>query len=465
MAGLCAMLGGCGLGPAYQPPTMALPVTYTADSPRVGGQNWPEGDWWQQFGLPELDDLIAAARQGNNSVAAAAARVIQADAAVRIAGAPLLPSFSFGPSTSYTHNSPGGRIPSGSLDQRSYALTGGFTGYEVDLWGRLRANRQSAEATALADRFDQQTIILSTVASVATSYFEAVTFQDRLRTARQNLADSEQTLAAIRGRREAGTASDLDVAQQETLVEAERTNIPGLESSLKQIIIGLGILTGKLPEQISLTGGSLVGLALPPLGAGLPSDLLLRRPDVAFAEAALRGANADIRAARAAFFPTLSLSGDGGWQSGVLALLTGPGAAFGTLSAGLTQPIFDNGERSGLLEQAHGRELELVAGYRSAVLQALTDVETALTALRYATDQELQEQRAVVSAQRAEEISRAQLLAGTIDVTTLLSTQTSLYNAEDTLAQLRQARVLSMVNLIKALGGGWTVPATTPGGT
>jgi len=436
---------------------------------------WPAEDWWRGFGSAELDQLIARARAQNDDLVAAAARIRQADAALRIAAAPLLPSFDMQGGGSYTRLSPGGSggrsasasyssgaSGSANLNQQSYSLTGSFASYEIDLWGRLRANAQSANAALLASRFDQGTVALTVITSVANAYFQALTYQDRLRSAQSNLRDSQDTLAAITARRGAGTASDLDVAQQQTLVQTEQANVPALQSSYEQAVVALGILVGEPPENLTIRGTTLTDLSLPPVSPGLPSDLLARRPDVAYAEAGLVQANANIRAARAAFFPTLSLTGNGGWQSTALALLTGPGAAFGTLSASLVQPIFDNGLRRAELDQTLGRQEELVADYRKSVLQALTDVETALVGLHYAADQEVLQRRAVDSARRAAQISRAQMLAGTIDVTTLLTTESTLYNTEDTLAQVRLTRALDLISLYKALGGGW-VPPASPG--
>lgn len=458
------LLGGCTLGPDYQRPALDLPAAFSATTASAA-RAWPAEEWWHGFSAAELDSLIAEARAHNDDLAAAAARIRQADAALRIAGAPLLPSFGLDANTSYTRLSPGGANGGGrasaaaGLDQHSYALTGNFASYEVDLWGRLRASQAAARATALASRFDQGTVALTVITGVANTYFQALTYQDRLRSAEANLRDSEQTLAAIAGRRAAGTASDLDVAQQQTLVATERANVPALRSSYEQAVLALGILVGRPPESIHLQGTTLTALALPPVAPGLPAELLARRPDVAYAEAQMVAAHANVRAARAAFFPTLALTGSGGWQSTALGLLTGPGAAFGTLAAGLTAPIFDNGLRSGQLEQARGQQEELVAAYRKSVLQALTDVETALVALRYAADQEVLERDAVASARRAADISRAQMQAGTIDVTTLLTTETSLYNAEDALAQIRLSRALALISLYKALGGGWVLGA------
>jgi len=201
-------------------------------------------------------------------------------------------------------------------------------------------------------------------------------------------------------------------------------------------------------------------LPVPAPAPGLPGELIARRPDVAAAEAQLISENGNIRAARAAFFPSVTLSAAGGWQSLALTTLFGPGATAASLAGSVTQTIFDNGNLKGQLEQARGRSDELLADYRKAIVQAFTDVDDALTALRYATEQEALERQAVTTARRALDIARAQLEAGTVDITTVLTAELTLYGDEDTLVQVREARFLAAVNLFQALGGGWVQPET-----
>jgi NodT family efflux transporter outer membrane factor (OMF) lipoprotein len=307
-------------------------------------------------------------------------------------------------------------------------------------------------------RFDQQTVALTVVTDVATTWFTALSLSDRLAVAQRNLADTERTLAVIRGRFDAGTASALDVAQQESQVAIERAVIPGLRSQRDQQVIGLGILTGRPPEAITLQPGTLAHLALPPVAPGLPSSLLQRRPDVASAEAQLIAQNFNIQVARAAFFPTIQLTGSAGYQAAALNQLVGPGSVLMSLAAGLTLPMFDGGTLRGQLEQNKGRYDELLADYRKAVIQAFTDVDLALTEWRFTSEQEALQSVAAARARRAADIARAQMAAGTVDVTTVLTTETTQFNAEDTLVQVRLARFQALLSLYKALGGGWTQP-------
>ena len=346
-----------------------------------------------------------------------------------------------------------------TINVRDYSIGPLNAAYEVDFWGLNRAARQAAVSNAMFSRFDQQVVALTVVTNVANTWFTALGLADRLVVAQRNLADAEQILAVIRGRLDAGTASALDVAQQEALVAGERAVIPNLRNQLEQALIGLGILVGRPPEAITVRPGSLDTLSLPPVSPGLPSSLLQRRPDVAEAEAQLIAQNFDIKVARAAFFPSVQLTGSYGFSNAALNTLFTPGGTIVSLAAGLTQPLFDAGTLRGQLEQAKGRYDELLAGYRRAVIQSFTDVETALTAWRFTTEQEALQRQAVATAQRAADIARAQMLAGTVDITTVLQAETTLFNDQDILAQVRLARFQALLNLYKALGGGWIAPS------
>ena len=462
------LAAGCDLGPDYRRPALDLPAAYRAVPPEAAPA-WPAAAWWEGFHSPELNRLIGQAEAQNFDIAAAIARVRQADAQVRIAGAPLLPALNATGSAAWQHEGIGAFGTSSlrrggsnaSFDLHSYSAGLSAT-YELDFWGRNRATRQAAVASAMFSRFDQQTVALTVVTNVATTWFTALSLADRLVVARNNLATAEANLAVIRGRFAAGTASALDVSQQAALAAAERALIPAFESQLEQQLIALGILIGEPPERIEVRPGTLTTLDLPPVGPGLPVELLARRPDVAAAEARLIAQNFNIKVARAAFFPSISLSTSAGYQAAALNHLITPGSALASAAASLTAPIFDGGTLRGQLDLAKGRYDELLADYRKTIVQALTDVETAMTAWRYATRQEALQRIAVETARRAAEIARAQLQAGTVDVTTVLTAETTLFGDEDTLVQVRLARTQALLNLYKALGGGWSSADTSP---
>ena len=458
-----ALLAGCRLGPDYQAPVQDLPDAWNAPASQAAPS--PSTTWWKGFRSAELDGLMADALAGSFDIQAAIARVRQADAQLRVAGGALLPTLSGSAGANWSRGS-GARI-GGSGGQSQFGITrrtvetrsyniGPSVSYQLDFWGGLRATQDAAAAGALFSRYDRQTVTMTVLGSVATAWVTALAAQDRLAVAQRNLHDAEEILKAIQARQDAGTASLLDTSQQQTLVAGIRAIVPGLRVQREQQVAALAVLVGRLPERIEVRTGTLTNLILPDVRPGLPSTLLARRPDVAAAEANLIAQNANIRAARAAFFPTISLTGSGGWESAALSNLISPQSVLLNAAASATQTIFDNGRLRGQFEQSRARYDELLADYRKTVVQAFVDVENALTAWRQFSEQERLEREAVATAQRAADIARAQVLAGTLDIVTALQTQTSLFNDLDLLAQARLARVQALVNLYQALGGGWT---------
>jgi outer membrane protein, multidrug efflux system len=454
-------LARCATGHDQATPELDIPAAFRA-SAATAMAAWPSDTWWTGFASPELNALIEQARTQNFDIQAAIARVRQADAQVRIAGAALLPTLNGTASAEWEHlgvNAGGSSFrgaagSNASADFRSYGI-GLSAAYQVDFWGHNLAHRESLVASAEFSRFDQRTVALTVITNVANTWFTALALADRLAVARRNVADSEQTLAVIRGRLQAGTASALDVANQATLVAGEQANIPSFQSQLEQALISLGILVGEPPERITVRPGTLTALKLPVVSPGLPSALLERRPDVASAEAQLIASGFDVTTARTAFYPAVNLTGSAGYQAPALNALISPGGFIASLAAGLAAPIFDAGTLRGALEQAKGRQAELLADYRKAVVQAFTDVDNALTAWRYGSEQEKLQVVAVDTARQAAMIARQQMLAGTADVTAVLTAEAALFTAEDTLVQVRLARVQALLNLYKALGGGW----------
>jgi NodT family efflux transporter outer membrane factor (OMF) lipoprotein len=254
----------------------------------------------------------------------------------------------------------------------------------------------------------------------------------------------------------------LDVAQQETAVATLSATVPPLQTELQKNLDALAILVGQLPERFDVSPGTLGDLSMPLVTPGIASELVSRRPDVAEAEAGLVAANADIAAARAAFFPSVQLTVEGGFESAALASSLGPASALFTLAAGVTQPIFAGGRLRGQYRVSQARYDELVQMYRKSVVSAFADVEDALMATRQTGEQEARQAQAAAAARRAHDISVAQLRAGTADQLAVLTAQTALFNAEDALVQVKLARLQATVGLFQALGGGWQTP---PGGS
>jgi NodT family efflux transporter outer membrane factor (OMF) lipoprotein len=315
---------------------------------------------------------------------------------------------------------------------------------------------RSAEELAVASRFDREVIALTTVVAAANAYFQVLAAQDRLRVAQENLASATRVLGLIQQRLQAGTASALDTAQQESLVNTQRAAIPPLEQTLRLNRVTLAVLMARPPERVTIRGGSLRSITYPRVTPGLPSELLTQRPDIREAEANLAAANANVENARAQLLPSITLTGEGGYQSAVLKTLLRPESAFFTLAAGLTQPIFEGGRLLGNLDLQKGRQDELLQNYRKAVISGFADVENALDAIRRTTERERLQREVVASSRRAFDISEQRLREGTVDLVTVLQTQQTLFQAEDALAQARLAHVQAILSLYQALGGGWS---------
>jgi NodT family efflux transporter outer membrane factor (OMF) lipoprotein len=416
----------------------------------------PTLDWWRGFGSPELTDLMEEAQKVNLDIAAAVARFIQADAQARIAGAALLPNVSGGGQEAYsrTSGSSASGLTNGGREVVNYSASLSAS-YQLDFWGQNRDALRAAEDTATANRFDRDVVALTTLTSVATAYFQVLASQDRIRTAEQNVASATRVLEAIRLRFKAGTGTDLDVAQQEAVVANQRAAVPPLRQSLAQNINALATLVSRPPESLHVTGGSMNAIVVPRVTPGLPSELLTQRPDIRRQEAQLASATANVGSARAQFFPTIQLTGQGGYQSSALVSLFQPHAAFFSLVGGLTQPIFDGGRILGNFEYNKARQDELLQTYRKTVVSAFSDVDYALVSIRETTAKLRLQREVVAASRRAFQLSEQQLRAGTADIVTVLNTQLTLFQAEDVLWQAQLARLLAFVSFYQALGGGW----------
>ena len=454
-------LAGCLLPNEIIPAAIPLPAAYRA-GPRHADAALPSVVWWRGFGSKELTALIEEALTSNFDVAAAVARIVQADANSRVAGAPLLPIVDFNGSAvrSRASQTTGGGGIGGSSERVTYNASLSAS-YEIDFWGKNRAAMRAAEQLAVASRFDREVVALSTVVSVANAYFLVLEAQDRLRIARSNLAAATRVFNLIKQRFDVGTASALDTAQQESLVNTQRASIPPLEQTLRQNAVTLAVLIGRTPEAVTVRGGGMSRLRIPPVTPGLPSDLLGQRPDIREAEAQLASANANVYSARAAMFPSIQLTGEGGYQSAVLRTLLRPESAFFNVAAGLTQPIFDGFRLQGLLDFQVGRQDELLQLYRRAIVNGFADVERALIAVQQTALRVRLQRDVVTSSQRAFDISETRLREGTIDQVTLLQTQQTLFTSQDVLAQAQFDRLTAVVSLFQALGGGWEKPRPT----
>jgi outer membrane protein, multidrug efflux system len=457
-------LSGCILGSEKPELGLEVPATY-----REGGHHGPDAavpalDWWRGFRSSELTRLMEAAQIYNLDIAVAIAQIVQADAQVGISGAPLLPSVTgtgtvenehFGSSSAAQSNNGFGSSSGGASTFNSFGF-GLTASYMLDFWGKNRATLYAAEENATVARYNREVVTLTTIVTVANTYFQVLAAQDELRVAHRNLTAAERILALIKNQFAGGTASQLDLSQQEALVATVRASIPPLEVTLRQSIVALALLVARAPANFNVSGGGFVQLTVPRVTPGLPSELLYQRPDVRQAEAQLASSNFSVESARAAFFPQIQLTATTGVQSAALAALFGPGAWYYTLAAGLTQPLFDGFLLESELKQAKGLQVQYLQAYRKAVLSAFADVEKALVALSQYTRQEKLQAEAVAASRKAFDVSETQFRGGTVTLLTVLQTEQTLFTAENTLVLVRLNKYLAASSLFQALGGGWT---------
>lgn len=441
-----ALTGCAAPGPATRP-AVPLPTAWTTP---VAPTAPLEGTWWRGFGSAPLLDLIDEALAANPDLAQTAERVVQAELNLRSAGASLFPAVTAGAGSS-ARRSDGGPGPSSRGESTSASLS---VSYEVDLWGRLAAGRRSAQAGVQASRFDLDGARLSLAAGVAQAWFQTLALRVRQEIARENLALAERLLAIVEVRYRNGAASALDLSRQRTTVLNQRAALLPLQEQLRQTEGALALLLGRAPQGYAVPEADFAALALPEVAPGLPSELLVRRPDLAAAEARLAAADADVDAARAALLPSFELSGSAGLASTALLSLSNP-VSTATLAASIAQTLFDGGRRQVQVELSESQRRQLVEGYRAAVLSALQDVEVALAQAARYREQEQAQQTIREEAQRALQLAERRYREGVDDLATLLDAQRTLFAAQDNLAQTRLARLTAALDLFKALGGGW----------
>lgn len=463
---IAAGLASCG-EPVSAPDVAAeLPVQWR-EAP--GASRLEIGrDWVAGFGNAELSRLVALADIDNLDIAAGKARIAQAEASLDVNRAGLLPSVS-GSGDAARNTTPGTNSSASPPFTRrignSYQL-GASASWQLDLWGRIGDGVTAAEASLAASRVDLEAARLTTATAIADAFFQLSAAEDRLRLARQNAALAERTLAAIRRRLDVGTVTALDLAQQESVVASQRAAEPDLETTIRQTRNALVVLTGRAPEAGEVRAGGLARSRLPRVSAGLPSRLLVRRPDLAASELRLAAAAANVEAARKAFLPEVSLTGSAGLSSAFLKNLLRPEAFAGSIAAGVTETIFDGGANEAKMRLTRAQHAELAAGYRKAVHEALADVENALVAVEQNRRHEALQGEVVQAARKAQRLTEQQLSEGTVAITTVLDAQRTLFQAEDTLVAVRLARFRAAVTLVAALGGGYdaTTTAVKPDG-
>ena len=448
---LAMLLAGCDISQR-----LAVQPTATGDRfaalPADAPAHWPDPGWWQGFSSDELDRLIEQASQNNRDLEAAAQRVAQAEAATRISRAALFPSLDADASVNR------GRTSS-SVDRTRTSYGAGLSAsYELDLAGELRDRANASDIRLLGSVYDRDAVALTLTADTASAYFTVLALRDRLALARDTLDAATRILGIVRVQAGAGQTSDLEVQQQLSAVRSQEAAAAGLQSDLAQQVNVLATLLGLPPEAATVAEPTLNGLSLPPIVAGLPSELLRRRPDLARAEADLASAGFDAKAARAARFPIVALTASGGLQSTQLRDLVSIDGAVWSLAGAVTAPVFDAGRLRASEDQAVARYQELAANYSQSILSALQDVENALIAAAAAERIYILRQAAYVAARNAYRIAELRFRTGATDFLSVLTAQQTSFTAADTLAQANLARFSASVGLYRALGGGWQAP-------
>lgn len=441
-------LTGCAQQPVMPEVEQNLPEQWS--SSQGSAQTWPDRDWWQAFHSEELTRLVEEALSNNFDVAAAAARILQAEAQVRVSGATLLPGLDLDFRASRQ-----GELGGGGSSSYGAGLS---ASYEIDFWGKNRAALSASEASLEASRFDRDTVTLTTTASVANTYLQVLSLRDRLRIAQLNLDNAQRVLELTELRVSTGAASPLELAQQRSVVAQQRASIPPLRQQEREALAALAALLGKPPQMLEIKGETLVGLPAPSVVAGLPSELLQRRPDIRRAEAQLYGAAANVAAARAALFPSVRLTGSLGLQGQEVFSLFDGNPAY-SLGASLLQPIFDAGRLAAQKDLAEARQLELIQSYRSVIVDAFADVDTALTAIEHLRQQQELQDEVLEQASLALNLAEVRYREGAEDLMAVLDAQRTYYSAQDQRLQLELRALQALVDLYRALGGGWQVAA------
>ncbi len=432
------------VGCATQSPVLTPNVTPASSYSEAAAPGAAElaGDWWKTFNSGELQTLVDEALAGSPDLAIATERVRQAEAQVRVVGASLFPVLNGNFDTRKNRSS----------ESSSTTLS---ASYEVDLWGRNAAGVRGAQASLRATAFDRDAARLTLLAGVATAYFEVLSLRGRLGVSRDNLGISERVLGVVEARARNGAVSPLDVARQQAAVLSQRAGLLSLGQQERQTLAALAVLVGRLPEGFEIQATALDLLAVPSISPGLPAELLVRRPDLASAEASLAAANADLSAARAALLPSIQLTGSAGVASGaLLAFLGGPSTGV-ALAASVLQPIFDGGRLKSQVGIAESRERELVESYRKAILAAFADVESALAASSRLAQREALQVQVQERAREALRLAEVRYREGADDLLSVLDAQRTLFDAQDQLALTRLDRLEASVALFRALGGGW----------
>jgi outer membrane protein, multidrug efflux system len=452
---------GCAVGPNYKRPSAPSTTDWDVAEPwreSAPKDSIPKGEWWTVFRDDDLNALEMEALSANQTLKVSLARLEQARAAAAIQVATLFPTLSASASAERQRIS-GNRPTSGvvfrlrPVTQNIYSVP--FTvSYEVDLFGRRRRSIEAAEAAYQANAADVENVRLLVTSQLAGDYFNLRELDSELQILTRTVAALQRGLELVNSRHAGGVASGLDVAQEETLLDTTRTQSILLQQQRKQFEDAIAVLVGQPAPDFHIAAHVLK--AEPPtLDAGLPSDLLERRPDIAEAERQMAVANAQIGIARAAYYPSLNLFGQGGWQAADIAKLANVGSAVWAVGANVSQDIFSGGRLRAQMQFARAGYDANVAGYRQSVLTAFQEVQDEITGLTVLMQAQQSQQQAVDAARRTLDISTSRYSGGLVSYLDVVTAQQNLLTDEQQLAVIQGQRLVSSVLLVKALGGGW----------
>jgi len=463
VAGLIAIAfaGACTVGPNYKRPAAVVPAKWDVSEPwreSAPQDATPKGQWWGVFHDDELNALEAQSLEANQTIKISVARLRQARASAAVQVATLFPTLATGPSAERQRLS--GNRPANSgfpvkapISQGSYTLP--FTvNYEVDLFGQRRRSIEAAQAAYQASGADLENVRLIITAELAGDYFTLRQLDSEIGILNRTVDALQKGLQLVDSRHKGGVASGLDVAQEETLLNTTQTQAILLGQQRKQFEDAIAVLAGQPAPDFHIPVKEL-SAEPPPLDAGLPSDLLERRPDIAEAERQMAAANAQIGIARAAYFPSLNLFGNGGWQASDVAKLANVQSTFWAVGANVAESIFTGGQRRAQLEFARAGYDASVAGYRQSVLGAFQEVQDSLAGLGVLDQAKQSQQRAVDAARRTLDISANRYTGGLVSYLDVVTAQQNLLTDEQELAVIQGQRLVTSVLLVKALGGGW----------
>jgi multidrug efflux system outer membrane protein len=456
---LATLLPGCALlGPDYQRPSFSLPAMFGSDNASDADQAvlTAESPWWELYQDPVLNDLVSKALENNSNIKIAVARVEEADAFMREVGSALFPQIDLDAGGSRSRISQLGPNPLfGGVKpiRESYNIRLG-TSFELDFWGKLRRAKESARAQALASRYARDTVALSLAGLVASNYLQLRSLESQILLSEDSLRTRNESLALTKRRLEGGVSSALDVHQAEVASSNLAAQIVELKRQRSISEHQLAVLTGQL--DLKVAAGDIDQLPLPPLPpVGLPSSLLEARPDVRQAEEELVAQNANIGVAKAALFPTISLTANYGGESAELGDVLKSAARVWSGGLSLNLPIFDSGRLSARLDQATAQQKQALASYEGTVRTAFQEVNDALVTARQNTERETLLNDSKEAAKKAMEISENRYKSGYSAYIDVLDSQRVYNDTAITYIQSRQARLMASVDLFKALGGGW----------